>query len=251
MKYVLLVTMMLLIAAISLAGEGSVYSQYRNLIDDQRQDAAVRNRTAQEFLRSVRQEDFLAFVREVARQPGYDDRKEGHLLAMAVFAKSYVMGPGRDESLRTTLEQFSDPTLPLAWKTGLLDVLDLENREDLNADDAALVIARLREMGLDKQNDDRFRSFCLGRLGSLLYSQRELIARKAPDAKDAIEKQDRAALPKRDDANVRQAAELIDAIRDYKTALQKTADEVKDEQIKTNLKKRLSKWEPTPATPSK
>jgi hypothetical protein len=74
---------------------------------------------------------------------------------------------------------------------------------------------------------------------------------KAPDLKDAMEKQDRTALPKRDDANVRQAGKLIDAIRDYRMALQKTADEVKDEHIKANLKKRLSKWEPAPDTPTK
>lgn len=244
MKYVLLVPMMVLVAAVSMAGDGNAYLQYRKLIDDQQQDAAVRNRTAQEFLRSLSRDGFLAFVRDVARQPGYDDRTEGHILAMTVFAKAYVTGPGHDEALHTTLDQFSDPTLPLAWKTGLLDVLDLENREDLTTADVALVITRLHEMGLDKQNDDAVRFFYLGKLGSFLYSQRELITQKAPDVEDALDKQDRTALPKRDDANVRQAAKLIDAIRDYKATLQKTADEVKDEQIKANLKKRLAKWKP-------
>jgi hypothetical protein len=64
-------------------------------------------------------------------------------------------------------------------------------------------------------------------------------------------KQDRAALPKRDDANIRQAAKLIDAIHNYKAALQKTADEMKDEKIKANLNKRILKWEPAPDTPTK
>ncbi|MDI6810005.1 MAG: hypothetical protein QME66_13735, partial [Candidatus Eisenbacteria bacterium] len=216
MRHVLQFIMMVLFATVSMAwAEEKSYWEYRKLIDDQEQDAIVRNRRGQKYLRSLKRKDFLAFVREVARQPGYDDQKEGHLLAMAVFAKSYLMGPGQGESLHAILEQFSDPMLPVAWKAGLLDVLDLENREDLSDEDIAAAIALLSEMGQNKQNIDGFRSFCLGRLGSLLYSQRELITRKAPDLKDALEKQDRTALPKRDDANVKQAAKLIDAIGTY------------------------------------
>ncbi len=89
----------------------------------------------------------------------------------------------------------------------------------------------------------------MGKLGSFLNLRKELIIQKAPDLKDALEKRDKTALPRRDDANARQAATLIDAIHDYKAALQKMADEVKDEQIKAQLKKRLSKWQPASAGP--
>lgn len=74
---------------------------------------------------------------------------------------------------------------------------------------------------------------------------------RAPELKDALEKQDRPSLPSKDDVHVKQASKLIDAIQGYKAALQKTADEVKDEKIKANLKKRLANWEPAAVTPPK
>lgn len=240
-------------ACVSHAADGKAfYSHYRTIIDDQGKPAADRDKRGQEYLRALDSADFLAFIREVAQQPGYDDQREGHIVAMVVFAKSYQMGPGRNEPLCNTLKQFSDTTLPAAWKIGLLDVVKPENRGDLTEVEVATVTSVLMEGGQgkqDKQDFDMFRIVYLQKLGSFLYSQRELITQKSPELKDAIEKQDKAALPKRDDANVKQAAKLIDAIRDYKTVLRKTADEVKDEQIKTNLKKRLTKWEPS--TPTK
>jgi hypothetical protein len=228
-----------------------VYAQYRQIIDDQSKTSTDRVKQGQQFLRTLSQSDFLAFIRESTKVEGYDDKNEAILLAMAVFAKSYMAGPGQGEPLSDVLKQFSDPTLPTAWKTGLLDVLNLENRSDLSESNVVAIVDMLTAKATGKQESDLFRSFCLHRLGSLLFTQQEILVQKAPDLKDALEKQDRAALPKRDDANVRQAAKLIDAIRDYKTALQKTADEVKDDQIKANLKKRLTKWESAPATPTK
>jgi hypothetical protein len=249
-RFLLYFTVLTLAAGASPPVDGkTVYAQYRQIIDDQTKTSADRDKQGQVFLRALGQADFLAFIRQVAQQPGYDDQKEGHVVAMVVFAKSYLMGPGRNEPLTNTLKQFSDPSLPAAWKSGLLDVLDLENRPDLSDEEVAAAISVLDELGKNKQNSDGFRSFCLGKLGSLLFSHRELLTQKAPELKDALEKQDRAALPKRHDANISQAAKLIDAIRDYRTALQKTADEVKDEKIKANLEKRLRKWEPASATP--
>lgn len=242
-------------ACMSHAADGNTfYSRYRAIIDDQGKPAADRDKRGQEYLRTLDSAEFLAFIRNVAQQPGYDDQREGHIVAMVVFAKSYQMGPGRNEPLSNTLKQFSDTTLPAAWKMGLLDVIKPENRRDLTEVEVATVIAVLMEGGQskqDKQDFDMFRIVYLQKLGSFLYSQRELITQKVPELKNALEKQDKAALPKRDDANVKQAAKLIDAIRDYKTALQKTADEVKDEQIKANLKKRLAKWEPASVIPTK
>lgn len=252
MRFFLCLILLILAANVSFATDGkTVYAQYRQIIDDQSKASADRVKQGQKYLRALDQADFLAFVRESTKVEGYDDKNEAILLAMAVFAKSYMAGPGRNEPLPDTLKQFSDPTLPTAWKTGLLDVLNLENRSDLSESNVAEVVNLLTEKANGKQESESFRFFCLGRLGSLLFTQRELITQKAPDLKDALEKQDRDALPKRDDANVRQAARLIDAIRDYKTALQKTADEVKDEKIKANLKKRLTKWEPASITPTK
>ncbi|MDI6809954.1 MAG: hypothetical protein QME66_13460 [Candidatus Eisenbacteria bacterium] len=150
-----------------------------------------------------------------------------------------------------TLGQLSDRSLPDSWKWAILDTLRLHNRCDLSGAETATVVSLLSEAGANGQNSDKLRSVCLQKLGSFLFTQREITTQKVPDLKDALEKQDRAALPKRDDANVKQAAKLIDAIGTYKTTLQKTADEVKDEQIKANLKKRLTKWEPTSVTPTK
>lgn len=252
MRFFVPFILLTLTAAVSFATDGkTVYAQYRQIIDDQSKTSTDRVKQGQQFLRTLSQSDFLAFIRESTKVEGYDDKNEAILLAMAVFAKSYMAGPGQGEPLSDVLKQFSDPTLPTAWKTGLLDVLNLENRSDLSESNVVAIVDMLTAKATGKQESDLFRSFCLHRLGSLLFTQQEILVQKAPDLKDALEKQDRAALPKRDDANVRQAAKLIDAIRDYKTALQKTADEVKDDQIKANLKKRLTKWESAPATPTK
>lgn len=243
MRFFLCFILLMLAATVSFATDGKmVYAQYRQIIDDQSKSSPDRVKQGQTFLQALDHADFLAFIRESTTVDGYDDKNEAILLAMAVFAKSYMVGPGRNEPLPDTLEQFSDPTLPAAWKTGLLDVLNLENRSDLSESNVDAVVNLLTEKANGKQEPEAFRSFCLGRLGSLLFTQREIITQKAPDLRDALEKQDRTALPKRDDANVKQAAKLIDAIQGYQMVLQKTADEVKDEQIKANLKKRLAKW---------
>jgi hypothetical protein len=149
------------------------------------------------------------------------------------------------------LGQFQDPLLPDAWKIGLLDTLNLENRSDLSESDVSAVIDAFAVKGTAGQTEQAFNFFCLRWFGSFLFSQKELVGQREPKVKRALEKQDRAALPKRDDANIRQAAKLIDAIHNYKAALQKTADEMKDEKIKANLNKRILKWEPAPDTPTK
>ncbi len=246
--------MMAVVAGISGAGYGademSAFSRYQEIVQGET-NAPVAIKKAKQYLVSLNHDDFMAFIRQAGKQTEYAREDADAGVAMAIFAKCYKQGPGKDESTLVTLKQLSDPTLPNSWKMGLLDVLNLEDRADLTESEVAAATETLIQVGQNKQDSDIFRSFCLGRLGSLLYSQRELITQKVPDLKDALEKHDKTALPKRDDANVRQAAKLIDAIRDYKTAIQKTADEVKDEQIKANLRKRLSKWEPTPATPNK
>ena len=249
MRFFLCFMLLALAATISFATDGKmVYAQYRKIIDDQSKSSPDRVKQGQAFLQALDRADFLAFIHESTTVDGYDDQNEAIHLAMAVFAKSYILGPGRNEALPDILAQFSDPTLPTAWKTGLLDVLNLENRSDLSESNVYAIVDLLTKMANEKQEPEAFRSFCLGRLGSLLFTQREIITQNAPDLKDALEKQNRTALPKRDDAIVKQAAKLIDAIQAYQMVLQKTADEVKDEQIKANLKKRLAKWGP-PSVP--
>ncbi len=49
---------------------------------------------------------------------------------MAVIAQSYLAGPGKSETPNSILKQLSDPTLPSAWKMGLLDAVQPENRRD-------------------------------------------------------------------------------------------------------------------------
>ena len=58
-------------------------------------------------------------------------------------------------------------------------VLDLELIPNLTEEEVAAVISVLDELGQSKQNSDGFRSFCLGKLGSLLFSHRELLTQKA------------------------------------------------------------------------
>lgn len=251
-KRILFMTMVL--AGTCTAGHAtdnlSIFARYQEIVQGET-NAPTAMKKARQYLTSLSRDDFMTFIRQAARQAEFARENTDAGFVMAIFAKCYTQGPGKDEPTLVTLNQLSDPTLPNSWKMALLDILRLDDQGDLTESEVATVIATLNEVGQNKHNSDVFRSFCLGRLGSFLYSQQERIAQKAPDLRDALEKQDRAALPKRDDANVRQAVKLIDAIRHYKTALQKTADEMKDEQIKANLKKRLSKWEPAPDTPTK
>lgn len=232
------------------AGDATVFANYQNIVQSET-NAPAAMKKGKQYLVSLNHNDFMAFIREAGRDAGFARDDSDIVLVMAIFAKCYKDGPGKNEPLLLTLKQVSDATLPTSWKIALLDMLKPENRPDLTEEEIAAVIAALDGSGQDKKNSDVFRFFCLQRLGSLLYTQREIITQRAPDLKDSIEKQDRSALPKRDDANVRQAVKLIDAIQDYKAALQKTADEVKDKKIKADLKNYLMKWQPASVTPTK
>ena len=252
MRFFLFFILSALVATVSFATDvKTVYAQYRKIIDDQGKTDSERVKLGQEYLQSLERLDFLEFIRESSKELGCDDKDEGVLMAMAVFAQSYLVRAGKEESPLDTLKQVEDPTLPSAWKIGLLDALNLENRSDLSESEVAEITKILAGKIQNKEGSERFRSFCIQKLGSFLFTQREIIMQKAPDLKDALEKQDRVALPKRDDTNVRQAEKLIDSIRDYKNAIQKMADEVNDEKIKANLIKRLENWQSTPVTPTK
>ncbi len=77
-------------------------------------------------------------------------------LVMAIFAKCYRQGAGKDEATLVTLKQLSDPTLPSSWKMGLLDVLKLDDRSDFTESQVAAVTATLSEVGQNKHNSDVF-----------------------------------------------------------------------------------------------
>ncbi len=238
-------------SAYAVDGKGS-YAQYRSIIDDKTiSSQAERTAKLRQHLCSLTEPEFFDFIRELAKDPEYDwEKHEEAPIGMAMVAKIYY-GTGQTNNALSVkrLGDLSDPSLPDAWKWAILDALRLHNRCDLSDSETTTVVALLSRAGADNRNSDRLRSVCLHKLGSFLSTQREIITQKAPDVKDALEKQDKTALPKRGDANVRRAAKLIDAIRHYRMALQKTADEVQDEQIKAQLKKRLSKWQPASAGP--
>ncbi len=252
-KWSFFLTVLLAICVSGYAAEtNDLFKFYRSIVENRSLGQSDRETKVQELLGSLNCADFLGFVRDAAKkEPRYTDERSEFSLTMHFFASIYANGPGKAESLQESIAQLSDSTLPSTWKIALLDALKLNRRSDMAESEVIAVTSALSEAGQSKQNSDIFRSMCFNHLGNFLITERERITQKAPDVKDALDKQDRTALPKRDDANVRQAAKLIDAIRDYKTALQKTADEVKDEQIKANLKNRLTKWESAPATPNK
>lgn len=257
MKYVGAIIVLGWILGVSVAADGpAVYGRYRAIIDDQGKTTKDRQKDGRQFLQSLPKTEFLAFVRETAREarsqhPEIAEKEEFFVLMMVMIAQNYVVGAGCNEPILETLAQISDSTLPASWKIALLDVVKVENRSDLSEIEVAEVTKILAEKAQSKKDSEPFRLFYAHRLGSFLLTQREIIMQKSPELKDALEKQDRIALPKRDDANVKQAAKLIDAIRDYRAALQKMADEVKEEKTKDDLKKHLTKWEPAPVTPIK
>lgn len=228
----------------------NLFSFYRGTMEDRRLTQSERETRIQGLLGSLNRSDFLAFVRDAAKkEPRYADERSEYSLAMHFFATVYADGPGKGETLQEAIGQISDSTLPSTWKVALIDALRLNRRQNMTDPEVMAVTSALSDAGRSMQSSDIFRSQCINHLGNVLIAERERMAEKAPDLKDALEQHDKTALPKRDDANVRQAARLIDVSRDYKAMLQKTLDEIKDEQIKANLKKCLSKWEPPPATP--
>jgi hypothetical protein len=238
-----------MIANTSSAADGrAVYAQYKKTIDDKSNGSPLEK--GQAFLRKLEKDDFLGFIRELPKAvEGYDEKNVEIVWAMAVFAKSYMEGPGKNESLKDTLKQFSDPTLPFFWKMGLADALHLSNRSDLSESETEIVINMLMEKGKNRLEPEMFQYFCLQELGSILSSQRRIIEQKSPELKEALEKQDKTRLPKKDDATVKQADKLLDSISAYKTAISKAATEIQEEKYKAQLKKRMERWEPIPANP--
>ncbi|MEI9478007.1 MAG: hypothetical protein WCO26_15715 [Deltaproteobacteria bacterium] len=242
-------------AMIGMCGNGygadaaAMFMNYQAIVNNETNAPAAIEKGKQ-YLVSLSHADFMAFIRETRRHAEYDRDDSDAVLAMVFFAKWYKEGPGKDESMLTTLKQISDLTLPTSWKIGLLDVLKPEKRIDMSEEEVFSVIAVLDETGMSKQSSDVLRFFCLQKLGGILYTQRDIMIQKTPNLKDALEKQDRTVLPKQVDADVKRAGNLIDAIRNYRTMLLKAADEVKDDKIRNNLKKRLVKWEPTSVMPT-
>jgi hypothetical protein len=244
--------MLVVVAGISgfgYAAEVLPFARYQEIVHGET-NAPLAMKKVQEYLVSLSHDDFMAFIRQAGKQAEYAREDAGAVTVLAIFAKYYKQGAGKDESFLAILKQLSDPELPSSWKMALLDVIRLDARNDLAELEIASVVSALSEAGLSKQNSDVFRSFVLAKLGFFLSMQRELLARKAPDLKIAMEENDKTALPKRDDAAVRQAAKLIDAVRDYRTALKKTVDEVQDAKIKNKLRNSLSKWETASAPPN-
>lgn len=252
-KWFFFSTVLIAICVSGYAAEtNDLFTFYRSVMEDRSLLQSEREAEVQRLLGALNRSDFLGFVRDAAKkEPRYTDEKSEYSLTMHFFASIYANGPGKAESLKETVAQLFDSTLPSTWKIALLDALKLNRRSDMTEPEIIAVISALSDAGQSKQNSDIFRSICFSHLDNFLITERERITQKVPDLKDALEKQDRTALPKREDADVRQAAKLIDAILDYKAALRKTAEEVKDEQIKATLKKRLSKWEPGPDAPTK
>ena len=113
MRVVLCFILLTFTATVSFATDGkAVYAKYRKIIDDQGKTDADRVRKGQEYLQSLEKADFLEFIRESSREVGCDDKNEGVLMAMALFAQSYLAQAGKAETALDTLKQLEDVTLP-------------------------------------------------------------------------------------------------------------------------------------------
>jgi len=235
-------------SAISFAIDGrESYAKYRNIIDQKSVDESERRQTAKQYLQSLSQQELKDFVREVAKQPGFENEREGHLVAMVVFAQYYVESAGKNESTIEIIKQLSDLSLPAAWKWALMDVLSFEN-QDFSVTEFVAINKALLEIGLDPKERSFLRNTSFKKAGSMLWTQIELLSEKVPRLKDALIKQDKLALQKLIGAapmgeSEKKAIKLLESIDSYKEALRKACEQSADGQLKVQIAKLLSEWE--------
>jgi len=240
------VLMCVLLAGAACAKAGvdgqQVYRTYRGFLDDSSVSDTLRMQKAQEYLRSLSREEFLEFIRELVRQTGFDDRKATleTVSPMAMFAKTYVAGPGSKESLLDSLDQLDDPTLPSAWKWGLLSVLRPEKRPDLSDAELGKVVGALRGLAQGRDTSDEFRVVFLTELYSFLRNQWELLLERTPQLQDAMSREDSDALQVAAQSGAaseraKRALTLLNYIREYRALLQQAADQAKDEKNRDQL----------------
>ena len=244
----------LVLAGLSIQGYGAdgngkaVLERLRKISEDQSKPENERQKQAQEYLRSLKKNEFLAFIREMPNtdKSHKDDSCDAVMGMGIIFIKLYKNGPGKDESVMDALKQIADPTLPGAWRYVRLG--DLKPLEFSDTETAAFV-KTLMKCGQSKENPEIFREYCFSELYYFISNQRNMLIKADPELKEALEKPGKAALPKNAGATVKQAAKLLDIIGDYNAALQKMMAETKNERTKANLEAFQKKLESPPAKP--
>jgi hypothetical protein len=232
----------------------SVYAKYFALLADPALSPPEKMEKVHKLLCALNKADSLSLVHELANDPKFAKKNSGEELwfSMGVFTSCYVRGPGKHESLMDTLGLLRDPTLPARWKRALLGNLQLDKHPDVLKPEFGPIVAFLLQWGEDKHNEDQLRVTCLWETKSILHMQRELIVRKAPQLKNAVERQDEAALDqvcRSEPGNLEAAGarKLVENIGKLRKAMRDASEEVKDVngiQLKASMKLHADGLEP-------
>lgn len=227
-----------------------IFTNYQNIIQKDA-DGSIVMKKVEKYLVSLNRDDFMSFIREAGQREGYEIDNPDSVVTMSVFATYYMKGPGKNEPLGLLIQQLSDTTLPTSWKLGILDVMQLKKRDNMNEEEITNIISILNKSGQDTRNRDILRVTCFSKLGDYLDTQRERMIKKFPDLEPALTKQDKNILPKNNDGSVMRASELIDNINEYKAGARITIGDIKDKQARKILENSMKRWETLSVTLTK
>jgi hypothetical protein len=228
------------------------FRHFQSLMDNRELSFGEKLQQLGELVRGLNKEEFLSFVREIPKHPQYSERDDGGIyILMGMLVKTYLAGPGKGEPLMVTLAQIADPSLPGPWRLSLLEVTRAHKRPDLSRQEVAGIQKLLLEAGANSANSEFFRLMCLNELGRYLRDLPEFMINRTPALKDVLTKKDRQSLDATlhanpTDAKLREALEWFDAVDKYKATVRNTITQLKDDQDKARLLKRVEQLESPP-----
>ncbi len=179
---VLLATACLVNAALAATGK-DILTKYKNLPEDN--GYATRFR----YLESLTADEFRNFIQAVVSEPGYDANSEGASMAMAVFAKRFLNGPGKNDEFRNLVSQVTDQSMPAEWRMALMDVAKIAER-DLSAADIRFVYDGLEVAIRNANEKSGFRRMATISTIALLQRTRERLALSNHQLAEALNARD-------------------------------------------------------------
>ncbi len=223
-----------------------IFQEYRRIISRTDQTESERVGEGQTYLQGLTRDEFHDFVRSMAKDPAYNDANESSILAMAVFAKSYMKGPGRNDRLLDLFSDATDRSLPAAWRVGIMDRWRhvLKDHPDLSEEEMKSVYGRLKAAFYAEPRDSFMRPFYLQKTKDLLWMCRARILTQAPEFRVALSGCDAKELSqladKRADKELgRRAIETLELLNDYAAILRQLAEANDDPRLSKCAKEAL------------
>lgn len=156
-------------------------NRYLAIQIDQDNNDAARIR----YLVSLNRDEFGEFIRAVGRDRASLGSDEAASMVMTVFAKAYLVGPGKGDSIKQIMQHVADRSFPPEWRAALLDCTKFDRRA-LSSDDVRTICNGLMSRLEDANEDIWMRRLVARRIFGITNSQQERLVTTEPKLKNAL-----------------------------------------------------------------